>query len=156
MDEYGKVLLNGAAEKVVSVDEWTQFVVKMQIPEDAETFILRIIEQGDPAKWGGEPGILGDYAIAGVQMEECEPFLGYVHRGDYYDPRTTGFSVGYTMDDVVLDWASATVEETEDGLLNLNFNNLYDEARFKLPRSYSAEEIINFKVYIFKEVIFNY
>ena len=147
---YGQVPFGTVSEKILEVGQWTQMKVTMQVPYDATSFTIRIMEQGEPSQYGSGPGIKGSYAVAGISIQETTPFVSVNSTGGgggkWFDQRPVTFSQGYTMDEVVMDWASAVVEETEEGHLKLNFNNQYDEARFKLPRSYDASEIVNFKV----------
>ena len=120
---------------------WSKFSGTIKVPEDATGFYIRIIEQG--TDYGKGECVLGSYAVTGVHMEETEP----VKWENNPAAQIPNYTVTYTMEDLIVDWASATTENV-NGDLKIGYEQNYSEARFKLPRALDMSKVLSVVVKI--------
>ena len=120
---------------------WTSVVCKVYVPLDTTGYILRIMEQG--TKYGGGNCLMGSYDVSTVVMAECDapPQQTYSNGGGGGSVTNTTvtkeatWTGDYNMEDMAIDWASATATKNGATGLNITFDNNYDEVRLKLPRA---------------------
>lgn len=129
----------GDIKKVCTPGEWVNFKGVVGLPDGAQGFFIRIVEQG--TNYGQGACVMGSYAVTNVVMYETNyPAMpsrsggggGGQSRSSEITKEAT-CEIPYTMSDLSIDWASASTEKDGDKL-RLGFTNNYDEVRLKLPR----------------------
>ncbi len=152
-ENYGLFLL-GDDVMVCEPGEWTFLWCRFNLPESATGCVVRVMEQG--TNYGQGDCLMGSYAVTGVTMSEA-PLL----------PKPTGGSGGggtnttitketnwvesYDMDDLLVEWASATTTKS-GSTLKMTFDNNYDEARMDLPRPLDASTMAYVKTKVSSNV----
>ncbi len=130
----------GAYKQVLEPGVWTHFYGVVGLPDGAQGFIIRIVEQG--TNYGQGECLLGSYAVTGVSLTPTdyppEPSWGRSSGGSGSQSNTVTkeatCEVTYAIKNLAIDWASA-VAKTESDKLRVSFTNNYDEVRLKLPRT---------------------
>ncbi len=146
-DKYGQYAPKGHPGTVLKPEEWHEFSGYFYVPEDATGYVFRIVEQG--TNYGQGEGVMGSYAITGVEVTENTGNLPYGtipktpnYGGGGGGGSTTNTTItkeatwvdGYNMEELLVEWGSATYEKTSTDGLNIKFKNNYDEVRMDLPR----------------------
>ncbi len=163
MDEGGSAKYGLQPKGIFKVDvvvgNWVKFHGYFYVPEGSTGYIFRIVEQG--TNYGNGACVLGSYAIAGVEVKEHEGTLtwgpvtmnGGGGGGGAATVNTTitkeaTWAGEYNMEELLVEWGSATYEKNKDNSLSINFKNNYDEVRMDLPRELdmSAAAYIKTKV----------
>ena len=129
----------GAYKQVLEPGVWTHFYGVVGLPDGATGFTIRIVEQG--TNYGQGECLMGSYAVTGVSLTPTdyppEPSWGKGGGSGTRNntvTREANYELTYEMEDLAIDWASATASKKTDNI-NISFTNNYDEVRLKLPRT---------------------
>ena len=147
----------GVYRQFLTVGEWTYYEGTVVIPNDAEKYVIRILEQG--TNYGQGSCVKGQYYVTGVKMwetDEADAYLGGGGGGGGSKDRTitkdATCEVSYNASDLTVNWASATTETTKDGV-KISFKNNYDEARLKLTQKLDMSKCAYVKVYVADQTV---
>ncbi len=151
-ENYGLFQLGDDA-MVCEPGEWTYIWGRFNLPDSATGCVVRILEQG--TNYGQGDCIMGGFAVTGVTMSES-PIIPQATGGGGGGTNTTitkeaNCIITYDMDDLLVEWASATAEKN-GSTLNVKFKNNYDEVRMDLPRELDAADMAYVKTKVSSNV----
>ncbi|MDE5891983.1 MAG: endo-1,4-beta-xylanase, partial [Acetatifactor sp.] len=141
----------GVYQQVLEPGVWSHFTGVVGLPWTATGFVIRIVEQG--TNYGQGECVKGSYAVTNVTLTPTdyppEPTWGRGGGGNRSNTITKEATceITYELDDLAIDWASATAKTSGDKL-NVSFTNNYDEVRLKLPRTLDMSTCAYIKVSI--------